>query len=138
MAKPKVYVYIPTDADGASHKEFEQAGCEVVLGNSTWRNKRGATLESFQAQGAGAVALVGARMEGLTIDRTALSIFPDLRILARYNIGYDDVELDDCTAMGILVTHAPVESNWGGVAEGAFAMMLSLLKRLPDASAARA
>ena len=131
MSKPKVYVYIPSDRNGASHKAFEQAGCEIALGDPTWRNTRGATLETFQSKGKGAVALIGARMEGLNIDRTALAVFPDLRILARYNIGYDDIELDDCTELGILVTHAPVESNWGGVAEGAFAMMLSLLKRLP-------
>ena len=131
MAKPKIYVFIPSDKSGESHKRLEAAGCELAFGDPTWRAARGATREIFNTQGKGAVALLGARMEGLNIDRAALSAFPDVRIVARYNIGYDDIELDDCTDMGIVVTHAPVESNWGGVAEGAFAMMLSMLKRLP-------
>jgi len=132
MSKPKVYVYIPSDKDGTSHKVLEQAGCDLMFGDPTWRAARGATIDTFQSKGPGAVALLGARMEGLNMDRSALSPFPDLRIIARYNIGYDDIDLDACTDMGILVTHAPVESNWGGVAEGAFAMMLSMLKRLPE------
>ena len=129
MTKPKVYVFIPSDRDGTSHRSLEQAGCELLLGDPTWRAQRGATIETFQSKGKGAVALLGARIEGLTLDRNALSVFPDLRILARYNIGYDDIDLDDCTTMGIAVTHAPVESNWGGVAEGAFAMMLTDCER---------
>ena len=132
MAKPKVYVYIPSDKDGASHKQLGSAGCDLMFGDPTWRAALGATLSTFQAKGPGAVAMLGARMEGLTMDRKLLTPFPDLRVIARYNIGYDDIDLDDCTEMGIAVTHAPVESNWGGVAEGAFAMMLTMLKRLPE------
>jgi phosphoglycerate dehydrogenase-like enzyme len=132
MARPKVYVYIPSDKEGSSHKELEQAGCDLMFGDPTWRAARGATIETFQSKGHDAVALLGARMEGLNMDRASLSSFRDLRVIARYNIGYDDIDLDDCTEMGILVTHAPVESNWGGVAEGAFAMMLTMLKRLPE------
>jgi D-3-phosphoglycerate dehydrogenase / 2-oxoglutarate reductase len=129
--KPKVYVYIPADASGASHKRLEAAGCELSFGDASWRAKRGATVETFHKNANNPQALLGARMEGLDMDRKLLSGFSDLRIIGRYNIGYDDVDLEDCTDMGIIVTHAPVESNWGGVAEGAFAMMLSMLKRLP-------
>ena len=45
---------------------------------------------------------------GAAIDRDLLAPYPDLRIIARYNLGYDDIDLDDCTDLGILVTHAPV------------------------------
>jgi phosphoglycerate dehydrogenase-like enzyme len=34
--------------------------------------------------------------------------------------------------MGILVTHSPTESNWGGVAEGTITMMLTLLKKVRE------
>jgi phosphoglycerate dehydrogenase-like enzyme len=135
VAKPKVYVYIPSDKDGKSHSRLADAGCELMMGDPTWRAARGATKEVFQSKGKGAVVMVGARMEGLNMDGSSLSSFPDLRAIARYNIGYDDIDLDWCTDNGIIVTHAPVESNWGGVAEGAFAMMLSMLKRLPELDA---
>src|SRR5204863_1627637 len=36
------------------------------------------------------------------------------------------------TDLGILVTHSPTESNWGGVAEGTITMMLAMLKRVRE------
>jgi len=37
--------------------------------------------------------------------------------------------------LGILVTHAPTEANWGGVAEGTLGLILALLKRLRERDA---
>src|SRR5690606_22761535 len=54
----------------------------------------------------------------------------ELRIVAKYTIGVDDVDVDAATALGILVTHSPTEANWGGVAEGTVALMLAHLKRI--------
>ena len=56
--------------------------------------------------------------------------------MAKYSIGVDDVDVEAATALGILVTHSPTEANWGGVAEGAVAMLLSLLKKLGRRNAA--
>jgi D-3-phosphoglycerate dehydrogenase / 2-oxoglutarate reductase len=36
------------------------------------------------------------------------------------------------TDLGILVTHAPTESNWGGVAEGTITAMLTMLKKVRE------
>jgi phosphoglycerate dehydrogenase-like enzyme len=74
--------------------------------------------------------LLGATSRPWQLDADCLRLFPELRIVAKYSIGVDDVEVDAATALGILVTHCPTESNWGGVAEGAIAMMLALLKKL--------
>lgn len=52
--------------------------------------------------------------------------------MAKYSIGVDDVDVDAATELGVLVTHCPTEANWGGVAEGAVAFMLALLKKLPQ------
>jgi len=75
-------------------------------------------------------ALLGATSRPERLDATCLDLFPDLRIVAKYSIGVDDVDVEAATARGILVTHSPTEANWGGVAEGAIAMMLALLKKL--------
>jgi D-3-phosphoglycerate dehydrogenase / 2-oxoglutarate reductase len=56
----------------------------------------------------------------------------DLRIVSKYTIGVEDVDLDAATELGILVTHCPTEANWGGVAEGTIAFMLTLLKRIRE------
>src|SRR5690606_17167261 len=65
-------------------------------------------------------------------DRALLERSPRLRLVAKYTIGFDDVDLDAASALGVLVTHSPTEANWGGVAEGTLALMLALLKRVRE------
>jgi phosphoglycerate dehydrogenase-like enzyme len=55
-----------------------------------------------------------------------------LRIVAKYTIGVDDVDVEAATELGILVTHSPTESNWGGVAEGTLTAMLTMLKKVRE------
>src|SRR5262245_52483000 len=57
---------------------------------------------------------------------------PELRVVAKYTIGVDDVDVEAATDMGILVCHGPTESNWGGVAEGTITMMLTMLKKVRE------
>ncbi len=126
MTKPKVFVYTPIDNSGKSHDEITAAGCEVALGKDSWRLEMGATQEDVLALGAGAHAMIGAIIRGVQFDGVFMDRMPDLRIIARYSIGYDDVDVDAAAERGILVTHAPTEANWGAVAEGTMAMMLGL------------
>ncbi len=109
------------------------ADSKLQAATSWWRTPNAdlATLTGFAR---GADVLLGATFRGV-IDRTFLSISPDLRIVAKYTIGVDDVDLDAATELGVLVTHCPTEANWGGVAEGAVAMILALLKRVRERDA---
>ena len=116
------------DESGDSHRRLEAAGCEVVVAEAN------ADLATLTELARGADALLGATFRGI-IDRAFLSISPELRIVAKYTIGVEDVDLDAATGLGVLVTHCPTEANWGGVAEGAMAMMLALLKRLRERDA---
>jgi len=77
-------------------------------------------------------ALVGATFRGGIMDADWLDRFPRLRLIAKYTIGFDDVDLAAATARGIAVTHCPTEANWGGVAEGTMAMLLTALKRIRE------
>jgi phosphoglycerate dehydrogenase-like enzyme len=74
---------------------------------------------------------LGATFRGF-MDRSFLTISPQLRLIAKYTIGVDDVDVDAASALGVLVTHSPTEANWGGVAEGALAMILALTKRVRE------
>ncbi len=130
MTRPKVFVYTPLDESGESHEEIAAAGCEVTLGEDSWRVKLGATADDVLALAAGADAMIGAIIRGLRFDASFMDRLPNLRIIAKYSIGYDDVDIEAAAERGILVTHAPTEANWGGVAEGTMAMMLGLLKQL--------
>jgi D-3-phosphoglycerate dehydrogenase / 2-oxoglutarate reductase len=75
--------------------------------------------------------LLGATFRG-HIDRDLLALSPRLRLVAKYTIGVDDVDVDAATELGVLVTHSPTEANWGGVAEGTLALMLAVLKRVRE------
>ena len=54
---------------------------------------------------------------------------PNLRMIARTGIGVDNVDLDDATARGIVVTNTP-DGPTESTAEHAVAMLLSIAKRL--------
>jgi D-3-phosphoglycerate dehydrogenase len=125
LGRPKVLVYRPVDESGGSHRRLEAAGCDVVVAPGDAGARQLATLS------AGADALLGATFRGF-MDRAFLSISPRLRIVAKYTIGVDDVDLEVASELGILVTHGPTEANWGGVAEGTIAMILTMLKRLRE------
>ena len=125
MSRPRVVIYRPVDDSGASHAELAAAGCEVIVAAPN------AERVELAALARGADALLGATFRGV-MDREFLTISPSLRIVAKYTIGVDDVDLDAASALGVLVTHCPTEANWGGVAEGAIALMLTLVKRIRE------
>lgn len=130
MSKPRVCVYVPIDSSGESHRRIEAAGCEVVLGETSWRT--GIDRDELLGLSRGAHALLGATIKRMPIEQTFLERLPELRIIAKYSIGVEDVDLEAATEQGVLVTHSPTEANWGGVAEGTIGFMLALLKRVRE------
>ncbi len=128
MSRPRVLVYRPVDESGASHRLLEAAGCDVTVAAA------GAGRAELLSLVAGVDVLLGATFRG-HMDREFLSLSPQLRLVAKYTIGVDDVDIDAASALGVLVTHCPTEANWGGVAEGAVAMMLAVLKRVRERDA---
>jgi D-3-phosphoglycerate dehydrogenase / 2-oxoglutarate reductase len=124
---PKVFMFAPT---GNSHKFLEEQGCEVVLGKSEWHELGHDHEAEIAGMAVGAVAMGGTSMRASPISRKIVEASPDLRIIAKATVGVDEIDMDACNELGILVTHAPVESNWGNIAEVTVAMLLSLLKGL--------
>jgi len=125
LSRPRVLIYRPVDESGASHRLLEAAGCDVAVAAAN------ADRTQLAALAHGVDALLGATFRG-QMDRAFLTISPRLRVVARYTIGVDDVDVAAATELGILVTHSPTETNWGGVAEGTLALMLAVLKRLRE------
>ena len=73
---------------------------------------------AFVSRGAGAVT---GRMIGAS---------PELKVIGRPGTGYDTVDVAAATARDIPVVYAPVSGF--AVAEGALAMLLALVKRIPE------
>jgi phosphoglycerate dehydrogenase-like enzyme len=58
-----------------------------------------------------------------------------LRVVAKYTVGVDDVDVEAATELGILVCHAPTEANCFGVAEQTMAFILAILKKVRERDA---
>ena len=66
------------------------------------------------------------------IDKNALKHADCLRVIARYGVGLDNIDLDEARSRGILVTNTP-GANTISVAEHAITLILALMRKLPEA-----
>ena len=132
MAKPKVVVFAPATE---THPELEAAGCELVLGSASWADPTGDSHQKLVEMAAHADALVGTSIKGSGINRDVLMASETLRIVAKYTVGVDEIDIEAATELGIVVTHAPTEANWGGVVESTMTYMLTMLKKTRERDA---
>jgi len=58
---------------------------------------------------------------------------PQLKIIANYSVGFDNVDLAAAKERKIVVTNAPVDESTEAVAEHTFALMLALAHRIVEA-----
>jgi len=66
------------------------------------------------------------------IDEGYLDGAPKLKLVSRYGVGYDSVDVESCTRRGIPVTHTPgVLSE--AVADHTWALILGLYRKIPQA-----
>jgi len=130
MANPKVFVFAPILETDEWQNTFEEAGCDLVLGKADWHNPQGNNEEEMMEMAKGASAMMGTSIRSCPITTKIMEAAgPNLRVISKCTIGVDDVDVKGATGKNIMVTHAPTESNWGGVAEGTIAMILTLLKK---------
>jgi phosphoglycerate dehydrogenase-like enzyme len=92
--------------------------------------RRAAPLSShdFVELAQGYDAVIGASAAQLTSE--VLRELPDLKVVSKLGIGYDVIDLDACTELGIAVTNTPSEVEIDSVAEHAAALLLACAKRL--------
>jgi phosphoglycerate dehydrogenase-like enzyme len=128
MSKPKVLVFAVADTSGATHKKLEAAGYEVLIGNPEWMIPGTNREDEVKEIARDVVAMCGTSMRSNPLSRRIMESAQRLRIVAKYTVGVDDVDVDGATDLGILVTHAPTEANCFGVAETTMALMLGKLK----------
>jgi glyoxylate reductase len=71
-----------------------------------------------------ALAIVGERIDDATLD-----LFPSLRIVANYGVGYDSIDVDACAARGVVVTNTPGVLT-DATADLTFALLLAVRRRV--------
>lgn len=86
-----------------------------------------------KTKGADAImTLLNDKIDGEVMD----AIGPQLKIISNYAVGFDNIKVDDATTRGVVVTNTPSEEVNESVAEHAWALMLSLTRRIVEADEA--
>jgi D-3-phosphoglycerate dehydrogenase / 2-oxoglutarate reductase len=129
MSGPKVDVAAPVDESGASYERMKRAGINMKIPPQAWMDMANIRRRYDVVFDADSDAAACAANKSMTVTRKSLADAPNLRLVAFYTVGYDNIDLDAATEQGVLVVHSPTESNWGGVAEGTVANILTVLKK---------
>ena len=132
MAKAIADVFQPVDVEGDSYERMRAKGIDVIVPDEAWpsaANRRERVEVMFHKD---ADIGVGISNRSKDLTRATLENSPNLRSIAYYTVGYDNLDFDAATDMGILITHSPTEPNWAGVAEGTFAFILTMLKQVRE------
>lgn len=129
MREPRILIFAVPENSREANKKMEQFGCKLKFGEARWHIPGGdneVEMEDFSRE---ADALVGTSIRSSPITRRVLEANPNLRVIAKCTVGTDDIDVEAATELGILVCHAPTESNCWGVAEGTVSMILTKLKQ---------
>ena len=71
---------------------------------------------------------------GEAIDARTLELFPNLRLVANYGVGYDDIDVAACTARGVSVTNTPGVLD-AATADLTLALILATRRRVVESDA---
>jgi D-3-phosphoglycerate dehydrogenase / 2-oxoglutarate reductase len=135
MSKPKILIFAPREEPPETISALEGLGCELVFGDRDWQLPRTAHEDAVVEAARDVVALMGTSMRHTPISRRIMQASQRLRIVAKYTVGVDDIDTDAATDLGVMVCHAPTESNCFGVAETTVTFMLSMLKKVAERDA---
>src|SRR6202521_5668570 len=109
-------------APGAVKLLQQQPGWDVIVSNPKEYTQHLAKTDALIVRSA------------VTVNGGVLSAAPKLRVIGRAGVGVDNVDLPAATAAGVLVMNTP-GGNAVSVAEHTFALMLSMARFIPQASA---
>lgn len=101
---------------------------EAVPPFSTGRSRPKIPEPELVRLAAGHVALLGA--SGTFVTRRAMEQLPQLRYISKLGVGYEVIDMEAATSLGIMVTNTPGLSETDLVAEHTCALMLAVVKQM--------
>jgi glyoxylate reductase len=123
----KVFVTRPIPEVGI--EKLKSAGCDVVVNKEA--SDRAATIDELESGVKDCDAILSVLTERISSELIE-SAGDNLKIIANYAVGYDNIDLDAAKEKSIVVTNTPdVLSET--VAEFSFALLMSLARRIPEA-----
>jgi phosphoglycerate dehydrogenase-like enzyme len=128
-ARPHVYINEILDFDGTTHRELEAAGVDVSYGRAMWDEPSRIISEAELIEKCrDADAVMGSSRDRFT--RGLFEACPRLRIVSKYGIGTERIDVAAATELGLLVGNTPVRENYTEVSEHTVTLMLAAVRRL--------
>jgi len=121
-------IYITRKVPGEFLEIFKQKGYEVIL-NEFDRPITEEELVSGVKGVDGLLSLLTEKIDGDLMDLSG----PGLKVISNYAVGFDNINIDDATKRGIVVTNTPCNEVNEAVAEHTWALILSLARRIVEA-----
>lgn len=120
MENPKIIICDCDHADvNPEHKVFTQAGVE-------YKRLHCKSQEDVIEQCQGAVVILN---QYVRIDENIFKNIPSLKLVVRYGVGVDNVNLEHATKYGVQVTNVP-DYGMHEVADQALALMMALVRNI--------
>lgn len=113
-------IYIPLDIEEEGKEYLLSRGYKLKIAKDV---KKETLIEDIQ--GCDAVLT----RSNATIDADVLNAGKDLKVVSKYGVGLNNIDVEHATSLGIQVTNTP-EANANVVSEHVLAMMLTLSKRI--------
>lgn len=123
-------IYVTRRIPDAGLRLLTDAGVRYMIGESD--DERGLDPEALRAGVAAADVLVSLLTD--TIDRDVLSANSRLRGVANYAVGYNNIDLEAATELGIPVSNTPGVLT-EATADLTWALLLAVARRVPQADA---
>ena len=137
MTNPNVLIFAPRDEPAEILARLESVGVSLTYGEKDWQwTRKPENEDEVIAAARTSVGLMGSMIRCAPISRRVLESTQRLRIVAKYTVGVDDVDVEAATELGIMVCHAPTEANCYGVAETTMTFILAMLKKVQERDAA--
>ncbi len=121
-------IFISRNIPGDSLDKFKDSGHEFTVSEFN----RPLTAEEFlnRAKGSDAIlSLLTDKIDGEVMD----AIGPQLKIISNYAVGFDNINIQEATDRGILVSNTPSDEVDEAVAEHTWALISSLSRRVVEA-----
>ena len=124
-------IFVSRKIPGTALDKLTSTDHEVVVSEFD----RPMSSEEFleRAKGAdGVLTLLTDKIDGEVLD----AIGSQLKVVSNYAVGFDNINIDDATERGVVVTNTPSDEINEAVAEHTWALILSLARRVVEADEA--
>jgi glyoxylate reductase len=124
-------VFVSRKIPGTALDKLKNSGNEIYISEFD----RVTTAEELLEKGKGADALLTLltdKIDGEVID----AIGPQLKVVSNYAVGFDNINIEEATDRGVVVTNTPSDEVNEAVAEHSWALMLALARRVVESDEA--